>query len=429
MQAPLGASESSPFWQVKRSAIRTIKGHAKDPLLQSGSCVGPASPQAHSNDPRSCAGAPTAFVGGMRLDSVHLDDTRGCLTAQARDSGSPLLSPKAIEVLAQVGLSSASAALPVGGLDAARSEHAELPADDLTSTFVPADSDGVADEELQDGLEDDVVNEECGEDATLLLARVCAEAEARSPLYSDVYPLQPDSRLMLQMVFQMRCELRARRPALAIEVGCGAAACALFLRRLLPSTAVLATDISVSAMHAALALEDALGPRPVRPAAPSRSAPPELSNLVWTDVPNMVRMDLASAVRPGTADLICLLPPYVPTSAEALAHAHASASASAVADTDAGGAHDRLRQFEVSSWTWAGGPLGTALLERFIGGDLLRVLAPRGLALLTVGLLASPDEIVDLVSRASRGALVARVAGGGDDHGHKIFCFRVERVS
>jgi methylase of polypeptide subunit release factors len=143
----------------------------------------------------------------------------------------------------------------------------------------------------------------------------------------------------------------------------------------------------------------------------------------------MVRMDLASAVRSGTADLICLLPPYVPTSAEALAHAHASASASAVAGTDAGGAHDRLRQFEVSSWTWAGGPLGTALLERFIGGDLLRVLAPRGLALLTVGLLASPDEIVELVSRASRGALVARVAGGGDDHGHKIFCFRVERVS
>ena len=361
-------------------------------------------------------------------DSVHLDDTRGCLTAQARDSGSPLLSPKVIEVLAQVGLSSASAALRVGGLDAARSEHAELPADDLTSTFVPADSDGVADEELQDGLEDDVVEEECGEDATLLLARVCAAAEARSPLYSDVYPLQPDSRLMLQMVFQMRFELRARRPALAIEVGCGAAACASFLRRLLPSTAVLATDISASAMHAALALDAALGPRPVRPAAPSRSAPPEL--------PNMVRMDLASAVRPGTADLICLLPPYVPTSAEALAHAHASASASssALAGTDAGGAlavgrNAHIRQFEASSWTWAGGPLGTALLERFIGGDLLRVLAPRGLALLTVGLLGSPDEIVDLVSRASRGALVARVAGGGDDHGHKIFCFRVERVS
>ena len=365
----------------------------------------------------------------MRHDSVHLDDTRGCLTAQARDSGSPLLSPKVFEVLAQVGLSSASAALPVGGLDAARSEHAELPADDLTSTFVPADSDGVADEELQDGLEDVFDEEECGEDAKLLLARVCAAAEARSPLYSDVYPLQPDSRLMLQMVFQMRSELRARRPALAIEVGCGAAACASFLRRLLPSTAVLATDISASAMHAALALDAALGPRPVRPAAPSRSAPPELPNLVWTDVPNMVRMDLASAVRPGTADLICLLPPYVPTSAEALAHAHASASASAVAGTDAGGAHDRLRQFEASSWTWAGGPLGTALLERFIGGDLLRVLAPRGLALLTVGLLASPDEIVELVSRASRGALVARVAGSGDDHGHKIFCFRVERVS
>ena len=373
----------------------------------------------------------------MHHDSVHLDDTRGCLTAKARDSDSPLLLPKAIEVLAQVGLSSASAALPVGGLDAARSDHAELPADDLTSTFVPADSDGVADEELQDGLEDVFDEEECSEDATpLLLARVCAAAEARSPLYSDVYPLQPDSRLMLQTVFQMRSELRARRPALAIEVGCGAAACASFLRRLLPSTAVLATDISASAMHAALALDAALGPRPVRPAAPSRSAPPQLPNLVWMDLPNMVRMDLASAVRPGTADLICLLPPYVPTSAEALAHAHASASASssAVAGTDAGGAlavgrNAHIRHFEASSWTWAGGPLGTALLERFIGGDLLRVLAPRGLALLTVGLLASPDEIVELVSRASRGALVARVAGGGDDHGHKIFCFRVERVS
>ena len=370
----------------------------------------------------------------MRHDSVHLDDTRGFLTVQARDPHSPLL-PKDIEVLAQVGLSSASAALPVGRLDTARKEHAELPVDDLTSTFAPADSDGVADEELQDGLEDVVDEEEdneeeCSEDATLLLARVCAAAEARSPLYCDVYPLQPDSRLTLQTVFQMRSELRARRPALAIEVGCGAAACASLLRRLLPSTAVLATDISASAMHAALALDAALGPRSVRPAAPgaapSRFAPPEL--------PNMVRMDLASAVRPGTADLICFLPPYVPTSAVALALAHAGASASDVAGTDAGGAlavgrsANHIRQLEASSWTWAGGPLGTALLERFVGGDLLRVLAPRGLALLTVGLLASPDEIIELVKRASRGALVARVAGGGDDHGHQIFCFRVERV-
>ena len=378
----------------------------------------------------------------MRHDSVHLDDTRGFLTVQARDPHSPLL-PKDIEVLAQVGLSSASAALPVGRLDTARKEHAELPVDDLTSTFAPADSDGVADEELQDGLEDVVDEEEdneeeCSEDATLLLARVCAAAEARSPLYCDVYPLQPDSRLTLQTVFQMRSELRARRPALAIEVGCGAAACASLLRRLLPSTAVLATDISASAMHAALALDAALGPRSVRPAAPgaapSRFAPPELPNLVWMDLPNMVRMDLASAMRPGTADLICFLPPYVPTSAVALALAHAGASASDVAGTDAGGAlavgrsANHIRQLEASSWTWAGGPLGTALLERFVGGDLLRVLAPRGLALLTVGLLASPDEIIELVKRASRGALVARVAGGGDDHGHQIFCFRVERV-
>ena len=349
--------------------------------------------------PRPDRGLPfRAVVRGplfaMRHDSVHLDDTRGFLTVQARDPHSPLL-PKDIEVLAQVGLSSASAALPVGRLDTARKEHAELPVDDLTSTFAPADSDGVADEELQDRLEDVVDEEEdneeeCSEDATLLLARVCAAAEARSPLYCDVYPLQPDSRLTLQTVFQMRSELRARRPALAIEVGCGAAACASLLRRLLPSTAVLATDISAS--------------------------------------------DLASSVRPGTADLICFLPPYVPTSAVALALAHAGASASAVAGTDAGGAlavgrsANHIRQLEASSWTWAGGPLGTALLERFVGGDLLRVLAPRGLALLTVGLLASPDEIIELVKRASRGALVARVAGGGDDHGHQIFCFRVERV-
>ena len=81
---------------------------------------------------------------------------------------------------------------------------------------------------------------------------------------------------------------------------------------------------------------------------------------------HLVRMDVVSALRPGTVDLLVCHPPYVPTDDELLGAAKAKASTSA----------DNLQN---AAWTWAGGPGGTAVLDALLA-SLPAVLSPRGVA-------------------------------------------------
>ena len=95
-------------------------------------------------------------------------------------------------------------------------------------------------------------------------------------------------------------------------------------------------------------------------------------------------------------------------------------------------AHPRLcltcaQTLEAASWTWAGGPNGTSLLGAFVENDLVRVLSADGVALIAVGLLPGPDEIVELVDRGSRGELAAMPIATQDNHGRKEIVFRVVR--
>ena len=77
------------------------------------------------------------------------------------------------------------------------------------------------------------------------MARICAGMLRVS---NDVYPLQDDSRFFMNVLSdEVLGGIADRKPAFAVEVGCGAAPSATLLSRLLaPNTMVLATDISAA---------------------------------------------------------------------------------------------------------------------------------------------------------------------------------------
>ena len=239
------------------------------------------------------------------------------------------------------------------------------------------------------------------ERASSTMALVCA---GMLRVANDVYPLQDDSRFFMKCLVDELDDINSRKPAFAVEVGCGAAPSAVLLSRLLaPSTTVLACDISPSAMTAA------------RTSARHSKA-----------ALNLARMDLLAALRPGTVDLLVFLPPYVPTTAEALANATAAASA------DIGGLDQPARSMMDAPWLWAGGPSGMALVKRFVAQDLTRVLAPSGQGVAYL-LFSAARESVEMIERASGGQLAATVVMQCNDQAlgdkMRVCVVRVERTS
>ena len=71
---------------------------------------------------------------------------------------------------------------------------------------------------------------------------------------------------------------------------------------------------------------------------------------------HLARMDLVSALRPGTIDVLTCHPPYVPTSSEQLDAAHAKAAVTS----------SSTECMEDAARTWAGGPNGRAVFDRMI---------------------------------------------------------------
>ena len=168
------------------------------------------------------------------------------------------------------------------------------------------------------------------EKASAILARVCNSMLLVSENeFPDVYPLQDDSRFFMQALLDELDDIKHRKPAVALEVGCGAAPSGVLLSRLLPDTVVLGTDLSISAMGAA-----------------ARNARNNKADL------QLARMDLLSALRPNTVDLAVFLPPYVPTTEEKLAAASNAAISGAAAEV--------AQNVLDATWLWAGGPNGTA---------------------------------------------------------------------
>lgn len=230
------------------------------------------------------------------------------------------------------------------------------------------------------------------------MALVCA---GMLRVANDVYPLQDDSRFFMKCLVDALDDITSRKPAFAVEVGCGAAPSAVLLSRLLaPETAVLACDISTSAMIAA--------------SQNARHGKAALS---------LARMDLLAALRPGTVDLLVFLPPYVPTTAEVLSNA----TSAAIDDSDT---VPPARSMVDAPWLWAGGPSGMALVERFVAQDLTRVLAPSGQGVAYL-LFSAAQESVEMIERASGGRLTATVVAQCNDPAlgdkMRICVVRVER--
>ena len=216
--------------------------------------------------------------------------------------------------------------------------------------------------------------------AAAMMARVCSTMLiVAGGNFPDVYPLQEDSRFFMETLLEQLEDIQMLKPAVAAEVGCGAAPSGVLLSRLLPETVVFGCDISHTAIGAA-----------------AESAAKNKTRL------HLARMDLLAAFRPRSVDLLVFLPPYVPTSAAKLEDALSMARAKTAACSG----------IAEATWLWAGGPNGTALVERFLEEDLPRILSSEGIAFV---LFALASESVDLIERKSNGMLTAKVVARCND--------------
>lgn len=139
--------------------------------------------------------------------------------------------------------------------------------------------------------------------------------------YDRVYEPSDDTFLLCDALSADLDELRRHRPAMCVEVGSGSGCVTAHLASLLPESALLAIDINSDATLASRATARANG----------------VAHRV-----GVLRMDLLSALRPASVDVLVFNPPYVPTSEEELTEALAS--------------HD-------ISAAWAGGTRGRRVLD------------------------------------------------------------------
>lgn len=198
--------------------------------------------------------------------------------------------------------------------------------------------------------------------------------------YELVYEPSDDTFLLVDALSADAEELRRRKPALCIEVGSGSGAVITHLGRLVPDAALIAGDVSGNANRASAATGAANG---CRLAA--------------------VQMDLLTAVRPGTIDVLVFNPPYVPTSEEELAEAIATADISAA---------------------WAGGMRGRRVLDRLLPA-IGAALSARGLFYLLGVAENDPDEIAALLREQA--GLQSTIIAERRAQNERLFVMRCQR--
>ena len=153
--------------------------------------------------------------------------------------------------------------------------------------------------------------------------------------YDRVYEPSDDTFLLCDALSADAADLQSRQPALCVEVGSGSGCVTAHLASLLPTSAVLSGDVNRDAVLA------------TRATAAANGCSCRVDALL---------MDLLTALRPASVDVLVFNPPYVPTSEEELAQAVAS--------------HD-------ISAAWAGGTRGRRILDRMLPA-LDAALSPRG---------------------------------------------------
>lgn len=170
--------------------------------------------------------------------------------------------------------------------------------------------------------------------------------------FERIYEPSDDTYLLVDALTADAPELRRRRPAVCIEVGSGSGCVVTHLGSLLPDAVLLAGDINRAAAAATTATAAANG--------------------VHIEA---LHMDLLTALRPGSVDVVIFNPPYVPTSRDELADAVANCDLSAA---------------------WAGGERGRDVLDRLLP-VLGRALSSDGLFYLLGVAENDPQEIAELL--------------------------------
>ena len=198
-----------------------------------------------------------------------------------------------------------------------------------------------------------------------------------------IYPPSERDSLFFQRTLRAEAaRLRRDAPTLCVEAFCGTAPLLGVLSEILPNCARLGLDLDSASCGAAAA----------RPG-----------------VHGAARMDVARALRPGVADLIVALPPYVPTTAAALDAAGAAAAAGTSAARPEG-----------AGWAWAGGPHGRSVLERLVHA-LPALLSARGAAYLL------HFDAAWLLEEVAATGLAASVVAEETEVGERWCIVRVER--
>ena len=168
--------------------------------------------------------------------------------------------------------------------------------------------------------------------------------------FQHVYEPSDDTFLLVDALTAERERLSQLRPGLCVEIGSGSGCVITHLASMLPHAMLLAGDINRVAAAATLATAAA--------------------NTYHARV-DAVQMDLLSALRPGSIDVLIFNPPYVPTSDEELEEAERTTDISAA---------------------WAGGERGRRVLDRLLP-VLGRALSPTGVFYLLGVAENDPEEI------------------------------------
>ena len=200
--------------------------------------------------------------------------------------------------------------------------------------------------------------------------------------YNKIYEPSDDTYLLCDALSADAPELHRRRPALCVEVGSGSGCVSAHLASLLPASAVLSGDVNRDAVLA------------TRATAGANGASPRADALL---------MDLLTALRPGSVDVLVFNPPYVPTSEEELAQAVESRDISAA---------------------WAGGTRGRRVLDRLLPA-LAAALSPRGAFYLLGVAENEPDEIARVL--AERCGLEAFLVAERRAQNERLFVMRFAR--
>ena len=207
--------------------------------------------------------------------------------------------------------------------------------------------------------------------------------------YQRVYEPSDDTFLLCDCLTADVAELRRREPALCVEVGSGSGCVIAHLASLLPTSALLAGDVNRDAALTTRATAAANGHR---------------------GRVDALRMDLLTALRPKSVDVLVFNPPYVPTPAEEVPALPLSEGAGSGALIDA---------------AWAGGPRGRLVLNRLLP-CLPVALSARGVLFLLGVRENDPGELIALLGVAGmRAAIVAERRAQNE----RLFVIRAERAS